>query len=233
VNVSGLRGGSAWRDSFPAAADVKGAGIDKLWARRKIQALTDSLEEGADPGEVRRAVANLGLRHHLVTDYTSLVAVDDQATAPAGVQPVQRVVPVNRPQPAAVDSGPVQEMITVAAETPLVDERRISTCSTVSQADLERIPTARHPWPPALPDDEAKALCEEIGRNGWTGLTLERVVRVAPFEADALRNADAVCLLRGLVAVLLHGKGCPEPPADVLAEAEEYICRFGNRPCGS
>ena len=27
VAVSGLRGGSAWTDSFPAAADVKGAGI--------------------------------------------------------------------------------------------------------------------------------------------------------------------------------------------------------------
>src|SRR6185295_13022041 len=37
VAVSGLRGGEAWQDSFPVAGEIKGAGIDKLWARRKIQ----------------------------------------------------------------------------------------------------------------------------------------------------------------------------------------------------
>ena len=32
VSVSALRDGSAWRDSFPRAGALKGAGIDKLWA---------------------------------------------------------------------------------------------------------------------------------------------------------------------------------------------------------
>jgi Ca-activated chloride channel family protein len=142
VSVSGSRGGSTWSDSFPTAAKLKGAGIDKLWARRKIQGLMDSLHEGADAREVRQAVIDLGLRHHLITDYTSLVAVDEQPTAPAGARPVTRVVPVNPPREKIL----MEEAITVTAESPLLDERRISTGATVSQAELEKIPTARDPW---------------------------------------------------------------------------------------
>jgi hypothetical protein len=40
----------------------------------------------------------------------------------------------------------VEETITVTAETPLLDERRISTGATVNQTELEKIPTARDPW---------------------------------------------------------------------------------------
>ena len=150
VTVSGLRDGSAWQDSFPAAAEVKGAGIDKLWARKKIAALKDSLLEGADAAEVRRTIAQLGLGHHLVTDYTSLVAVDETATAPAGIELVSKVLPVNPPRQQSYagvsSSAMVEDCITVAAESPLLDERRISTGSTISQTELEKIPSSRDPW---------------------------------------------------------------------------------------
>ncbi|HSU81462.1 MAG TPA: VIT domain-containing protein, partial [Thermoanaerobaculia bacterium] len=141
VSVSGTRGASTWNDSFPTAAKLKGAGIDKLWARRKIQGLMDSLQQGGDAETVRRAVIDLGLRHHLVTDYTSLVAVDDQPTAPAGARPVTRIVPVNPPRQEVV-----LDEITVTAESPLLDNRPLSTGATVSQAELARIPTPRDPY---------------------------------------------------------------------------------------
>jgi Ca-activated chloride channel family protein len=146
VNVSGLRGGDAWQDSFPAAAEFKGAGIDKLWARKKIQALTDSLRDGANRDEVKRQITELGLRHHLVTDHTSLVAIDETPTAPAGIESVTHVLPVNLPQASQYGGGIVSECIIVTAESPLLDERRISASTTVSQAELEKIPTARDPW---------------------------------------------------------------------------------------
>jgi len=258
VSVSGTRGGSAWNDSFPTAAKLKGAGIDKLWARRKIQALMDSLHEGADAKTVRQAVTDLGLRHHLVTDYTSLVAVDDQPTAPANARPVTRIVPVNPPP---------QEALTAPAESPLLDERRLSTGATVvSQAELEKIPTARDPWAVlqtapgvltdrvnvggneggqqskyvglgtrgdqaiqlTIPDVEAKALCAEIQQAGWAGITLDRALAAAPSLKEALQKAAGAGLLRGFLAVILHGKGCSEPPADVLAEAKKYVSRFGH-----
>ena len=40
----------------------------------------------------------------------------------------------------------VEDVITVTAESPLLDSRRISTGATVSQTELEKIPTARDPW---------------------------------------------------------------------------------------
>jgi hypothetical protein len=43
-------------------------------------------------------------------------------------------------------SAAVEDVITVLGETPLLDERRISTGATVSQTELEKIPTARDPW---------------------------------------------------------------------------------------
>ncbi|HEX3127647.1 MAG TPA: marine proteobacterial sortase target protein, partial [Thermoanaerobaculia bacterium] len=144
VSVSGLRSGSAWQDDLPAPAVVKGAGLDKLWAGRKVQALLDSLhdpEQPADPEEVRREVTELGLRHHILTNWTSLVAVDVEVTAPANVQPKRALVPLNAPR----GSG-LTEAITVTGESPLLDARRISTGATVSQTELEKIPTARNPW---------------------------------------------------------------------------------------
>jgi hypothetical protein len=43
-------------------------------------------------------------------------------------------------------SPAVEDVITVTAESPLLDERRISTGNTVSKTELEKIPTARDPW---------------------------------------------------------------------------------------
>jgi Ca-activated chloride channel family protein len=280
VTVSGSRNGAVWQDSFPAAGELRHAGIDKLWARRKIQALTDSLQQGGDAAEVRRAVTDLGLRHQLVTDSTSLVAVDESPSAPRGARPVTRVVPVNPPRD--VDGAAMEDVITVTAESPLLDERRISAGATVTETELERIPTARDPWAvlaagpgvltdrinvggnesgqqpawaiddlfptdsvalgsePAyydfdafeemstkLAEPEAKGLCAEIQRLGWGGVTLERVVAVAPSLAEKLRRADDAGLLRGFLAVVLQDQGCSEPPAEVLAEAKAYEDRFG------
>lgn len=238
VNVSGLRGGAAWQDSFEVAGEFKGAGIDKLWARRKIQGLSDSLADGGDPVEVRRGITGLGLRHHLVTNYTSLVAVDPEETAPSGLQPARHVLPVN---------PPAEDVVTATGGVVLLDERRISTGCTVSQTELERIPTARDrvniggnesgqesKWTGtggyipglstlAIEPGETKSLCAEIQRIGWTKITLKVALAAAPSLEKLLREADAAGLLRGFLAVVLQGKGCSEPPADVLAEADRYM----------
>ncbi|HEV7504875.1 MAG TPA: hypothetical protein VGS07_08195 [Thermoanaerobaculia bacterium] len=73
---------------------------------------------------------------------------------------------------------------------------------------------------------ETTDLCEQV-RRCWKGLTLERALRAASSQEEALVEADAAGLLRGFVALMLHDKSCAEPPADVLAEATEYSRRFG------
>lgn len=91
-------------DDFPGDFDLPSPdalGIAKLWARRKIDTITDSLIEGVEPQAVRDAVVALGLEHHLVTQYTSLVAVDVTPTSPARGGDT-RNVPVNAPHGSLV-----------------------------------------------------------------------------------------------------------------------------------
>ena len=59
------------------------AGLGTRWAREKIESLIDSLPRGGDFETVKRNVTALGLEFHLVTAYTSLVAVDK---TPKGLQ---------------------------------------------------------------------------------------------------------------------------------------------------
>ena len=76
VKLTGLNGEARWQATLPLASASQGAGMGVWWAREKIGALTDSLREGKSAAEVRSAVVEVALSHHLVSPYTSLVAVD-------------------------------------------------------------------------------------------------------------------------------------------------------------
>jgi Ca-activated chloride channel family protein len=92
VTATGKLGDHDWNDVHSLSVTSSEAGVGKLWARRKIESLSDS---GAD---VHQQITDLGLNHHLVTEYTSLVAVD--VTPSAVPQPAceTRAVPVNLPK---------------------------------------------------------------------------------------------------------------------------------------
>ena len=81
VIVSGKRGTEPW--SVALTPSPSQAGVGALWARAKIGSLMDTLARGADAASVRPAVVEVALEHHLVSAYTSLVAVDVTPTGPA------------------------------------------------------------------------------------------------------------------------------------------------------
>ena len=91
--LKGRRGDEPLVLDMPVTGGAEHAGIARLWARKKVAALMSSLHEGANPAEVKDAVSELGIRHHLVTRYTSLVAVDVTPTAPVDVESETRAVP--------------------------------------------------------------------------------------------------------------------------------------------
>ena len=93
VIASGKRAGEEWNDVHNMQVTAEESGIGRLWARRKIEALADS------EGDVRRQIIDLALAHHLVSQYTSLVAVDH---TPSGV-PQQTCEA--RPVPATLPAG--------------------------------------------------------------------------------------------------------------------------------
>jgi Ca-activated chloride channel family protein len=83
VVVTGTRGNQPWSVALTPPTDRNAAGVGALWARAKIGSLMDTLAQGADPATVRPQVVSVALEHHLVSAYTSLVAVDTAPTAPA------------------------------------------------------------------------------------------------------------------------------------------------------
>ena len=98
LEVSGRIGGRAWRRSVPLSEAVEGAGVARLWARRRIAETevaatlgTITEEEAAD------TVVRLGLEFSLVTSETSLVAVDRTPARPRGARLTEEELPLNLP----------------------------------------------------------------------------------------------------------------------------------------
>jgi Ca-activated chloride channel family protein len=93
ARLRGRRGGEDVTIELPLEGGSNHQGIAKLWARRKIADLMNSLQDGESIDRVSVEVASLGVRHQLVTRWSSLVAVDVTPTAPVRVTPETRAVP--------------------------------------------------------------------------------------------------------------------------------------------
>ncbi len=120
VRLIGRQSGAA----FEKALDLGGlgataAGLDKLWARGKIEALTDRMGSGTPEEEVRPEIVRVALRHGLVSAYTSLIAVD-------------RVV-------SRRDGEPLASVRAPAPSAPAVDPYAATMPQTATAAELSLI----------------------------------------------------------------------------------------------
>ncbi len=100
VTVSGSRAGEPWSERVAIALSAGDRGIDRLWARRKIAALMDRSLETGDAGEReewKRQAIDVAVRHHLVSSFTSLVAVDLGSTLARGTVCAPAAIPVRLP----------------------------------------------------------------------------------------------------------------------------------------
>jgi Ca-activated chloride channel family protein len=86
--VSGrLPDGSSWRESLNLEQAASGKGLHRVWARQKIDGLLDARIRNREAGEgssdrIRSEVTELGIRHRLITPYTSFLAVDRTPSRP-------------------------------------------------------------------------------------------------------------------------------------------------------
>jgi Ca-activated chloride channel family protein len=87
LHVRGMRSDEPWSMSFPIETSGTARGLDRLWARYKIRSLTSKRHKPAtstDANEsMRTQITQLALKHHLVSQYTSLVAVEVKPSRPA------------------------------------------------------------------------------------------------------------------------------------------------------
>ena len=81
VNGDSAMGG--WSRTLTLNDNTASKGVAALWARAKIEDLLDGERRGSNAGETRAAVVSTALAHHLVSKYTSLVAVDKTPVRPA------------------------------------------------------------------------------------------------------------------------------------------------------
>ena len=98
LTLSGRSGGGAWTRQLPLRVVNDRSGVAKLWARERIAELAREKNLGGDATEAENQIVSLALEHHLVSDYTSLVAVDDMPVRPVGTDARQVQVPVSAPR---------------------------------------------------------------------------------------------------------------------------------------
>ncbi|MEO8486384.1 MAG: marine proteobacterial sortase target protein [Betaproteobacteria bacterium] len=119
LSIVGRRGRSAWGALLATGAGTPSPGVGALWARERIATLSDAIIEGSPEDEVRPLIVATALEHHLVSRYTSLVAVDTTPTAPAGT--ASERTPIPGLLPAGLDaSGFVGSLPQTATPAPLL-----------------------------------------------------------------------------------------------------------------
>ncbi len=80
--VEGDIAGRSWSHRARLNGGGAARGVHALWAQRRIDALLDARVTGADAEHIRQGVVDLALAHHLVSPFTSLVAVDKTPVRP-------------------------------------------------------------------------------------------------------------------------------------------------------
>ncbi len=132
-------------------------------------------ESGAPLPGVKVTVSGIGAPREQFTDANGnwrFLALDPGAYTVAaelegmgGLQYPDVIVAVGRNTSVPlVLAAALEETITVTSESPLLDERRLSTGTNISQVELEKIPTARDPW--ALLQQTPGVLVDRVNVGG-------------------------------------------------------------------
>ncbi len=121
VIVSGDGVLGAWQAVISLDTEHDSAGIAALWARARIAELENRRRRGEDAGKIRAEIVTTAISHHLVSRYTSLVAVDKTPVRPAseslGKDQVPNLLPHGQSQQAILGfaatatSAPMSRML--------------------------------------------------------------------------------------------------------------------------
>jgi Ca-activated chloride channel family protein len=125
VTIQGLIGSAPWTTSVALKNREPREGLSVYWARQKIAALMDQQRYGQDEAATKQAVLDVALPHHLVSKYTSLVAVDVTPVRPADKLLQTHAMKTNLPDgqnyqaifglPQTATSGQLQILLGLAA----------------------------------------------------------------------------------------------------------------------
>jgi Ca-activated chloride channel family protein len=96
IRISGQVAKSRWSSSLMLAGGQNRTGIAKFWARKKIAALMEQKQDD-EFESVKKIITNTALEHHLVSKFTSLIAVDLSPVRPSNEKLNSHPVPGHLP----------------------------------------------------------------------------------------------------------------------------------------
>ncbi|MCH8262876.1 MAG: marine proteobacterial sortase target protein [Proteobacteria bacterium] len=102
LTITGDIAGSKWSATLKLNGGQKDSGIPVIWARKKIAALMDQMRQsrqrkGQEVDALRGTIVETALKHHLVSKYTSLIAVDVTPARDKETLLKSHAMPVNLP----------------------------------------------------------------------------------------------------------------------------------------
>ena len=125
VTITGSIGSTPWTTTVGVKDQPERDGLSVYWARQKIAVLMDQQKHGQDDSTIRQAVLDVALAHHLVSKYTSLVAVDVEPIRPTDKSLLSHAMKTNLPEgqdyqaifslPKTATSGRLQLLLGLAA----------------------------------------------------------------------------------------------------------------------
>lgn len=96
LSISGrLPGGQRWKRSLDLQQAATGQGLNRQWARQKIDGLLD--DERLDGNDQQPLITSLAVEYGLMSPYTSFVAVDDTPARPASAPATTENIPTLLP----------------------------------------------------------------------------------------------------------------------------------------
>ena len=204
VTLSGITGTGPWSQTFEVGREKHrdhGA-LRQLWARQRIQMLSDYDQFGQD-ADRKAEVTRLGLAYHLLTAYTSFVAVDTQVRNTGG-----STTTVTQPLPlpegvsdAAVGGRYSRSGYPASAPPPMMmksDSPSFAAAEALTQDKAERRVKARVP---GRPDSLVSS-----GANGASGLHILAFSGITgTSDPAALRTELEARLLDPALAATLSG----------------------------
>lgn len=105
--ISGFYGDRLWQNKVTLQGGGKSDLVSVLWARRKIEGLMDEYRRAGEDRELyKEDIVEIALAHHLVSKFTSLVAVDKTSARSASEKLNTKAIAINAPAGSVMSQLP-------------------------------------------------------------------------------------------------------------------------------
>jgi Ca-activated chloride channel family protein len=97
ITIKGMLGTTEWQTNVALHIGAESDLVSTFWARRKIESLMDDYRTQNQREDIKDAIVNVALDHHLVSKFTSLVAVEKTPVRPQEEDLKSKAIASNMP----------------------------------------------------------------------------------------------------------------------------------------